>query len=209
LTTNIPGYEGTYKTFELAANKRFSRRWSMNASFSYTWTHEFGNNYANNRFGTAISNFSFFGSFPSNPNEVTENEFTNWLVKFSGTIDAGWDIFVTPALALSSGAPYGRYFSVAGCSATVLTNCSNYGQQLVLVEPLGTRRQENVAILNTRIEKRIAFAARGRVALFLDIYNMLNANTLVNINWRSGASFEKATTVVGPRIFKFGMKFDW
>jgi hypothetical protein len=66
-TTNIDGYEGTYKTIELSANKRYSSRWSLNASFSRTWTHEFGNNYANNRFGTAISNFSFFGSYPSTP----------------------------------------------------------------------------------------------------------------------------------------------
>jgi hypothetical protein len=33
--------------------------------------------------------------------------------------------------------------------------------------------------------------------------------TAVNINWRSGASFEKATTILGPRIIKFGVKFDW
>ena len=79
----------------------------------------------------------------------------------------------------------------------------------MLVEPLGTRRQENIAILDMRIEKKIAFANRGRVGLFLDIYNALNADTLVNINWRSGTSFEKATTVVGPRILKFGVKFDW
>ncbi len=51
LTTNIDGYEGTYKTIELSANKRYSRRWSLNASYSYIWTHEFNNNYANNRFG--------------------------------------------------------------------------------------------------------------------------------------------------------------
>ena len=209
LTSNIDGYEGTYKTIELSARKRFAQRWSMNASFSYTWTHEFGNNYANNRFGTAISNFAFFGSFPSTPNEYTENHFTNWLVKFSGTIDAGWDIFVTPALKMSSGTPYGRSFPVAGCSTTVVTNCSNYGPQLVLVEPLGTRRQDNIAILDMRIEKKIVFADRGRLGLFLDIYNALNADTLVNINWRSGGSFEKATTVVGPRILKFGVKFDW
>ena len=56
---------------------------------------------------------------------------------------------------------------------------------------------------------RLAFADRGKVGLFLDIYNALNADTLVNINWRSGASFERATTVVGPRILKFGVKFDW
>jgi hypothetical protein len=91
----------------------------------------------------------------------------------------------------------------------VLTNCSNYGTQLVLVEPIGTRRQENVSIVNLRVEKRIVFADRGKVGLFLDIYNALNADTLVNINWRSGTSFERATTVVGPRILKFGVKFDW
>ena len=108
LTTNIDGYEGTYKTIELSANKRYSSRWSLNASYSYIWTHEFGNNYANNRFGTAISNFSFFGSFPSTPNEHTENEFANWMIKLSGTVDAGWGIRVTPAFKASSGFPYGR-----------------------------------------------------------------------------------------------------
>ena len=31
----------------------------------------------------------------------------------------------------------------------------------------------------------------------------------LQINWRSGSSFEKPTTVMGPRIAKFGVKFDW
>jgi hypothetical protein len=53
------------------------------------------------------------------------------------------------------------------------------------------------------------YADRARLGLFLDVFNALNADTLVNINWRSGGSFEKATTVVGPRIVKFGVKFDW
>jgi hypothetical protein len=209
MTTNIDGYEGTYKTLEVSANKRYSKRWSLNASFSRTWTHEFGNNYANNRFGTAISNFSFFGSFPSTPNERTENEFTNWLIKVSGTVDAGWGVRVTPVLKTSSGVPYGRYFSVAACSATTTTNCSNYGTQLVLAEPLGTRRQDNVAVLDFRVEKQMTFAGRGKLGLFADLFNALNADTAVNINWRSGASFEKATTVIGPRIVKVGLKVDW
>ena len=34
-------------------------------------------------------------------------------------------------------------------------------------------------------------------------------NTAININWRAGAAFEKATTVLGPRIAKFGVKFNW
>jgi hypothetical protein len=209
VTTNIDGYEGTYKTLEIAANKRYSQRWSLNASLSYTWTREFGNNYFNNRFGTAISQFSFFGSYPSTPNEHIDNEFSSWNAKFSGTIDAGWELFVTPVLKAQAGAPYGRYFSVSACSATVLSNCSNYGTQLVLAEPIGTRRQDNVVVLDFRVEKRISIAAHGKVGLFADVFNAFNADTAVNINWRSGASFEKATTVIGPRIVKFGVKFDW
>ena len=53
------------------------------------------------------------------------------------------------------------------------------------------------------------FADRARVGLFLDVFNALNANTAVNIIWGSGASFEKAATVLGPRIAKFGAKLDW
>jgi Carboxypeptidase regulatory-like domain len=212
LSTNIDGYEGTYKTFEISANKRYTQRWSLNASISYTWTQEFGNNYYNNRFGTALPGtaFSFFGSYPTTPNEHTENDFTNWNVKFSGTVDAGWGIRVTPVLKTQGGAPYGRYFSVAGCSATVTTNCSNYGTQIVLAEPIGTRRQDNLVLFDWRVEKRLTFKPTpAKVGLFLDMFNTFNTNTPVNINWRSGASFEKATTVPGPRIVKFGVKFDW
>ena len=68
VTTNIHGYEGTYKTLEFSANKRYGNRWSMNASYSYTWTQEFGNIYFNNRFGTAVpADFSLFGSLPAEP----------------------------------------------------------------------------------------------------------------------------------------------
>jgi hypothetical protein len=202
LTQNIPGYEGTYRTIEFAANKRHANRWSMNASFSYTWTEEYGNLYFNNRFGTAVPTgaFALFGSFPTNPNESTFNEFTNWNAKFSGTVEAAWGLRVTPVLKLQSGAPYGRFFVTA----------TNYNPgQIILVEPIGTRRQETVSVVDFRVEKQLRLLDRARVGLFLDVFNALNANTAVNIAWGSGASFEKAATVLGPRIAKFGVKFDW
>ncbi len=209
LTANVPGYEGTYKTIEVAANKRYSNRWSMVSSFSYTWTHEFGNLYFNNRFGTAVQNFSFFGSFPTTPNEHLDNEFTNWNAKFGGTVDAGWGLRVTPVLKLQSGAPYGRFVNYSGCSATILANCLNYGTQIILIEPIGTRRQDTVSVFDFRVEKQLAFGPTARLGLFFDLFNTFNSNTAVNINWRSGASFEKPTTVLGPRIAKFGVRFDW
>ena len=206
---NVEGYEGDYNTIELAANKRFSNRWSMNASFSHTWTHEFHNTYFGNRFASVVQNSSLFGVFPNNPNEFLEHEFTNWNAKFSGTIDAGWGMRVTPVLKMQSGVPYGRYINVAGCTASVTTNCLNYGAQLVLVEPIGTRRQDTVSVVDFRVEKQLRFADRARAGLFFDVFNALNSNTAVNETWLSGTRFERATTVLGPRIAKFGVKFDW
>ena len=61
-----------------------------------------------------------------------------------------------------------------------------------------------------RVEKQLRVRRRGaQLGLFFDLFNAMNSNTAVNINWRSGAAFEKATTVLGPRIAKFGVKFDW
>jgi hypothetical protein len=202
ITQNIDGYEGTYKTLEIAANKRYTGRWSLNASFSYTWSNEYGNNYFNNRTGTAVptGGWAFFGSFPINPNEKTFNEFTNWSAKLTGTVDAGWGIRVSPVVKTQSGAPYGR----------TITAAFNYNAgQILLVEPIGTRRQDTVTTVDFRVEKQLRFAPKAKVGLFLDVFNALNANTAVNIIWASGASFEKAATVLGPRIAKFGVKFDW
>lgn len=199
LVTNIDGYEGTYKTLEFSANKRYSNRWSALASLSYTWTNEFGNLYFNNRFATAVSNFSFFGSYPTNPNEQTRNDYTNWNAKLSGTVTAGWGVNITPVWKVQSGAPYGRFFQVR----------LNYGNQLMLAEPIGERRQDTVSVVDVRAEKQIRFAQKARAAVFVDLFNVMNSNTAVNINWRAGSSFERATTVLGPRIAKFGVKFDW
>jgi hypothetical protein len=206
---NVDGYEGDYNTIEISANKRYGSRWSLNASFSHTWTHEFHNTYFNNRFASVVQQSSLFGVYPNNPNEFLEHEFTNWNAKFSGTIDAGWGVRVTPVLKMQSGAPFGRYINVAGCTAAVTTNCLNYGAQLVLVEPIGTRRQDTVSVLDFRVEKQLRFGDRARAGLFFDLFNTFNSNTAVNLSWLAGSRFETATTVLGPRIAKFGVKFDW
>jgi hypothetical protein len=210
ITTNIPDYEGTYKTIEFAANKRQSHRWSLNASFSYTWTNEFARSYFGNNFATAVSNFTFFGPFPTNPNEHTDNEFTNWNAKLNGTFELPWTLRFTPVLKAQSGAPYGAFFNVPVCSATVTANCSNYGAQVMLAESIGTRRQDTIAVVDFRLEKQVRFADRARVGLFFDMFNALNANTPVNIVWNfASTQFERPTTVLSPRIAKFGVKFDW
>jgi hypothetical protein len=203
LTTNIDGYEGDYKTIEVGANKRWSGNWSLVASFSYTWTNEFANGYFGNTFGSSISNSSLFGGAPNNPNDRTHNEFTNWNMKLHGTVEPFWGLRFTPVLKHQSGAPYGRYVSLSGA------NGLNYGTQPVLVEPIGTRRQENITVFDLRTEKQFRLWERARLGLFVDLFNLTNANPAINITWVTGPRFEFPTTVLPPRIAKFGVKFDF
>ncbi len=211
VTQNVPGYSGTYKTFEVSANKRYSNRWSLVASLSYVWTDEFGSTYFGNRFGLAGSGNSLFGNYPLNPNDNTHNVFTNWNSKLHGTFDAGWGVRLTPVVKAQSGAPYGRY----------LNTTLNYGAQAYLVEPIGTRRQDNVVMLDFRAEKQFVLRKpNAKLGLFIDVFNVTNSNVATNINWLAGtvsaagvgsvsSGFERATSVMPPRLAKFGVKFDW
>ena len=100
-----------------------------------------------------MQNFSLFGSYPSNPNEKTQNEYTDWNAKVSGTVDAGWGLRVTPVLKMQSGAPYGRFFQTRAGEL-------NYGAQIILAEPIGTRRQDTV--MRAGLPRREAAALRRR-----------------------------------------------
>ena len=110
---------------------------------------------------------------------------------------------------MQSGAPYGRFANIPACTAAVTANCLNYGSQLILIEPIGTRRQETVTVFDFRAEKQFRFGSKARFGLFVGRVQHHELEHRVNIAWVSGASFERATTVLNPRIAKFGVKFDW
>ena len=152
VTMNVDGYEGTYKTLEVALNKRFSNRWSATLSYSYIKSAEFARIYAGNAIGSAVSGSSLFGGAPNNPNDRTFNEYDNWNMKLHGTVDVGWGIRVTPVIKAQSGQPFGRVVSAA----------LNYGTQLILVEPIGTRRQENIVATDVRAEKYFTSGRQGQ-----------------------------------------------
>jgi hypothetical protein len=92
------------------------------------------------------------------------------------------------------GQPFGRTVS------TPLT----YGSVRVLAEPIGTRRTDNITIVDLRVEKGFRLGGGRRVAGFVDVFNQLNANPEQNMSWTSG-SFD----IVPPRIARIGAKLEW
>ena len=125
-------------------------------------------------------------------------EFRTWSAKIFGTYEGPWGVRLTPYLRHQAGQPFGRTF----------TTTLDYGNVRILAEPIGTRRTDNVTIVDMRVEKGIRLSANRRIAGFIDVFNLLNANPEQTTSWSSG-TFLRPLSIVPPRIARLGMKFNW
>jgi hypothetical protein len=174
-----------------------TNRWSLRASFTHTWNEDHGNSFG----GNTVRQYAL----PYTPNDLinTDREdgaysFTNWTAKVMATIDAPYGIKLTPMVRHQSGEQIGRIVQVA----------FNYGTQPVLVEPLDSTRFDNTTIWDLRAEKVFRFSGRA-LSGFMDLYNITNGNAEFRQIYVSGSSFAFPTTIIPPRIVRFGVKLDW
>lgn len=193
---NVANSDSQYWTWDIAANRRFKGRWSLVAAFAHTWNSEHSNAYLGQ---TVRQNV-----YPLTPNDLINAgedgryEFTTWSAKVYGTCEAPWGVRITPLLRHQSGQPFGRTFVAR----------LNYGNVRMLAEPIGTRRMDDITLLDARVEKGFRLANNRRVAGFVDVFNVLNANPEESTSWSSG-SFLRPLSIVPPRIVRLGVKVEW
>jgi hypothetical protein len=189
-------FDQTFKNVDVTINKRMSSRWSLVASYLFTWRNE-----------------SWFGS-PEHPNEDLNNfnDTTLWTFKLFGTYQAPFGINVSPVLRHQAGDPLPRRLSVS----------TNGGTFIMLVEPEGTYRETNVTIFDTRVEKTFDLGQRRRLGLFVDAFNLNNSHAAQTMDSQTGRTtvtvdgvqtviprFLRPTIVIAPRIFRFGVKLSF
>ena len=195
---NVPNSDSSHWTWDVALTRRLHGRWSLTASFAHTWSHDQRNGY----FGQVVRDNAYLVT-PNdriNSNGAGQHEFRTWSAKAFATYDVGWwGLRVTPFVRHQSGQPFGRTFS---------SDQLNYGTVRILAEPVGTRRMDNVTLVDVRTEKTFA-VGRQSVAFFVDVFNLLNANPAQNIIWSSGPSFLSPLTIVPPRIVRIGTTVEW
>jgi hypothetical protein len=170
---NDPLLNATYKTFEIAAAKRFSQRWLALLSYSYTKLYVPGANA-----GTNPNNAIF-----------TLNNTAEWNVKASGSYEMPFGVLTSVNYELRSGLPWQRTAFLNG-GATIPT-------LLVGVEPLGAHRYDNLNLLDFRIRKDFQLFRTHKAGFGVDIFNLLNLSTVTSINPVSGSSYERVTTASG------------
>jgi hypothetical protein len=182
-------------TWEISGTKRMSARWSVLASYSYRWNQDFASAYLGNNLRAS--------TLPVSPNDLINTDegrynFNNWTFKASGSYEARWGLRLSPSYRFQAGQPFGRTFLAT----------TNYGQQRVLAEPIDSQAQRNFSLIDMRVEKSVP-VGRRKIGLVLDIYNLTNANAEQNINWASGSAYLAPSNIIGPRIVRFGGRFDW
>lgn len=181
VTTNQPDYTEEARNIEIAANRRFSNRWSMSASYAVTWRND-------------------FNPIPYNPNGNTQSDLIAvTFFKFSGSFDPGLGLRVSPLVRYQTGNPYGRRAQIV----------MNYGTQTVYVEPTGTRNMDSPLVFDVRTERKFALGHGASASVVVDLFNITNSNAETDINVVSGSTYGWPTTVLGPRVLRFGVKFGF
>jgi hypothetical protein len=197
IVRNVPDSDSDYWTWDITATRRFSGRWSLVAGFAHTWNFDQASAYS----GQPVRQ----NTYALTPNDFINAgrdgryEFRTWSAKMYGTYKGPWDLRITPYLRHQSGQPFGRTFVAR----------LNYGNVRILAEPMDTRRMGDITLVDVRVEKGFRLAGGGRVAAFVDAFNLLNANPEETAIWTSGSSFLRPLNIVAPRIARIGTKLDW
>ncbi|MBI3493825.1 MAG: TonB-dependent receptor [Acidobacteria bacterium] len=186
---------GTFKTIEFSLTKRQSHNYSVSGGVGYTWHHDFP------------------GGFPNTPNGPTDYDYTSASFKATGTYTFPLGIFTSASYRFQRGSNYARTLSVSAPASCACTFSAATGSSLtsttVYVGQYGDFRQDNISVLDLRIEKTVNLGSAAKVRLFGDIFNLTNQYAAETISRATGPAFQNPTAILGPRTGRVGFRFIW
>ena len=184
------GELGRYKTFEASVNKRYSNKWSATVGGSYSF-----------RDGYPTE------AFPQTPNHPGRFDRTNWDFKVTGSYDAPWGIRVSPVLRHQSGDNFARTISVPASAGNAFG--AVIPSTTIYADAPEDNRRDNITLFDVRAEKTVQMGSRFRTRLFLDVFNIGNANDAETITVLTGTNYLRPTAVLAPRTMRVGFRLLW
>jgi len=196
----VPCEDGSYHTVEVALNRRFKDRWLLLTSFEHTWSHDFRNpSQATTSALEALRHAERF-LWNSNQRRLGQQDQTYWNFKLVGRYELPWGLAAGASYKLQSGYNWARVISVP---------FPNAGSVNVPAEPLDSNRTANVGILDLRAEKSFQLGPAGKVAFLFDLFNATNSNVVTNARNTTGTRFKEVISVLDPRVFRFGVRYNF
>jgi outer membrane receptor protein involved in Fe transport len=200
--TNPPGIDSDYKGIELQLTKRLSDRWQMIAGLTFGRANGFAKGTAA---GTGGADNGGTGTLFDSPNSLINADGRSFwdrpvIFKLSGTYQAPYDIILAGFFRAQSGQPFPR--------TLFIDPPLNQGNVTIYAEPIGSRRLPSVYTVDLRVEKRIPIS-HGALGLSLDVFNIFNANTLLEADNLSGPTYLRPRTILAPRVARLGIRYDF
>ena len=99
-------------------------------------------------------------------------------------------MYTSPQVANSLGRPLSAGFAVLG------------------VVPTQTLFEDRINQLDLRVTKTVRIG-RARVLGMVDVYNVFNVSSVLDLNAFYGPAFEQPTQILAARLFKVGAQFNF
>jgi hypothetical protein len=183
----------TYSSVELAVSRRYAAGWQFMGSYTATKSDI-----------PIVNNVNSPVAYTDDPNAeiFARNNTWEWLARLAGSYTFPYRLQFSTNFEHRSGNAFARTVSFrGGVQIPTIT---------LRVEPIGSHRTPNINLLDMRLEKSFQIAnTTKRVALRLNVYNVLNANTPTAITQQSGARFGFATDILSPRVAEAGATFTF
>jgi len=183
VVTNQKELDSNYNGIELRLNSRFHGGGILAAGYTY---------------GRAKSG----SGDTNNPNTLINFSGTDKTVqlKFYGAQPLPWGTQVSGSFESFNGAPLARNFTVTRAQVPNLTQVT----QVVSLVPRGEFTLPRVSLLDLRFAKAFKWSYR-KVELQADVYNLFNANAVINEVQTVGPSLGQPVGIVRGRLARFGV----
>lgn len=200
LPDSVDNGAATYDTVELAANKRFASGLFVDASADWTWADDLRNvtNPSNSPLTQAdpIGIAYFENTYPT----VSNRQDTSvWSARLSGRYTLPLAVNVAANVRVQSGWNYARVMTV---------NLPNAGNQRFWLEDLSSNRSEIVPLVSARVDRSFAIW-KTRLTAMVDVFNIINNNSVTNFNVLNGPSFYQINGALDPRTVQVGLRLEF
>ena len=202
----------SYRGLEFLFNKRFSDKWQLILSYVYSQSKGTIDNeqqgdvgwqkWAENSAITGDPNF-WINADGRNTYDPTH------MLKIQGTYVLPLDISFSASFRAVTGRAWAQRFR---------TRSLNQGRVTFYTEPRGSQHYDMQKVLDLRVEKVFTLAGKYRLGLLIDVFNVLNANTVddwgtrIGYDWLTDPNYAPSTqghdlySIIYPRQARIGIR---
>ncbi len=224
IVTNANDYKTSYDGVDIAARKRMSNNFMVNAGL--TLQKQNANYDGGDSLAFYIGDGGLTGQvFPFDPTNLPflndqpyafapggsgksgVYPYSEWQLKLSGVYQFPWDISAGAFARYQQGYPYVLFARVTDGS---LSSALGTSFHLFAVEPFGSRRYDDIFTLDLQFEKGFELGSYGRLALSANVFNVTNTNSIIRRQRRVNAStFNKIEENISPRAVRLGIRYSF